>query len=190
MARKILLHDNFEVNFILRGFTSILIGVYFFLLGYSYKYILNSFLIDDHPIGFLSPEILEIIFISLAITFILLSSFSLFFSGVRTAKSFQQRFWNGKTTWFFFKYVVAIVLLFLILAGLVNYGFIALLMPTFLISYAIFLFFVKNKARKNLYILSLLSLLLGILCIAIPSYWNTTFTILAIAHATYGIAVR
>ena len=28
------------------------------------------------------------------------------------------------------------------------------------------------------------------LCFIIPSYWNTTFTILAIAHVTYGVVVR
>lgn len=190
MVKKSVLHDNFEVNFTLQGFTSILIGGYFFLLGYTYKYILESFLIDGHALGFLSPEIIEIIFISLAITFVFLSSCALFFSGLRTARSFQQRFWNSKTVRFFFKFLVAVVFVLLMLTSLMKYGFIDLLMPTFLIIYAFFLFIITKKERKNLIFLGVLSLLLGILCFVIPGYWNTTFTILAISHATYGIMVR
>ena len=190
MVRKTVLHDNFEVNFTLQGFTSMLIGGYFFALGYLYKYILESFLIDGHPLGFLSPEIIEIVFISLAITFVSLSSFSLFFSGLRTARSFQQRFWNSKTMRFSLKFIIALVFVFLLLTNLMKYGFIDLLMPAFLIIYAFFLFFTRNKERKNILFLSILSLLLGILCFIIPSYWNTTFTILAIAHVTYGVVVR
>ena len=89
MIRKTHLHDNFEVSFTLKGFSSILIGIYFFLLAYAYKYIIDSFLIDDHALGLLSPQIIEIVFISLAAVFILFSSLSLFFSGKRTAKNFK-----------------------------------------------------------------------------------------------------
>jgi hypothetical protein len=190
MVKKTVLHDNFEVNFTLQGFTSVLIGGYFFLLGYVYKYILESFLIDGHALAFLSPEIIEILFISLAITFVFLCSCALFFSGLRTARSFQQRFWNSKTINFFFKFIIIVVLVFVLLTGLTKYGFVDLLMPIFLIIYAIFLFFVREKERKNLIFLSILALLLGILCFIIPSYWNTTFTILAISHITYGVLVR
>ena len=179
MVKKTVLHDNFEVNFTLKGFTSILIGGYFFILGYAYKYILESFLIDGHALGFLSPAIIELVFISLAITFVVLASFALFFSGLRTARSFQQRFWNSKTIRFFLK-----------LTSLMKYGFIDLLMPVFLTLYALFLFFTRNKERKNLLFLSMVALLLGVLCFVIPSYWNTTFTILAISHVTYGVVVR
>jgi hypothetical protein len=190
MVRKTVLHDNFEVNFTLRGFTSVLIGGYFFLLGYIYKYILESFLIEGHSVAFLSPEIIEIIFIALAATFVLISSLALFISGLRTARSFQQRFWNSKTTKFFMKFAIAVVFVFVLLTKLMTYGFIDLIMPVFLIIYALFLFAIRNKERKNLLFLSILSLLLGILCFVIPSYWNTTFTILAISHVTYGVVVR
>ena len=190
MVKKTVLHDNFEVNFTLKGFTSILIGGYFFILGYAYKYILESFLIDGHALGFLSPAIIELVFISLAITFVVLASFALFFSGLRTARSFQQRFWNSKTIRFFLKFIIAVVFVFLLLTSLMKYGFIDLLMPVFLTLYALFLFFTRNKERKNLLFLSMVALLLGVLCFIIPSYWNTTFTILAISHVTYGVVVR
>ena len=71
-----------------------------------------------------------------------------------------------------------------------KYGFIDLLMPVFLTLYALLLFFTRNKERKNLLFLSMVALLLGVLCFVIPSYWNTTFTILAISHVTYGVVVR
>ncbi|MFT5213655.1 MAG: hypothetical protein ACI9JT_001881 [Polaribacter sp.] len=184
------LHDNFEVNFSLKGFTSILIGVYFFLLSYAYKYILESFLIDDNTLGMLSPQIIEIIFISLAAIFVLFSSLALFFSAKRITKSFKTLLWNGKTKVAFLKYLVGIIVIFAVLITLMSLGFIDFMTPTFLIMYAFFLLVFKNKARNNILILSGLSILLGIYCFIIPSYWYSSFTILAIAHATYGVVER
>ncbi|AUC86429.1 hypothetical protein CW731_14585 [Polaribacter sp. ALD11] len=190
MVKNTHLHDNFEVNFTLKGFTSILIGVYFFLLAYAYKYILDSFLIEDHALGLLSAQIIEIIFISLAAIFVLFSSFSLFFSGRRNVKRFQQQLWNGKTKAAFRKYLIGILIVFSVLIFLMNKGLIDLITPVFLIQYSIFLFIFKNKTRKNLLFLSGISLLLGIYCLVIPGYWYSSLTILGIAHATYGIVER
>ncbi|MGK0422017.1 MAG: hypothetical protein ACJAVE_001876 [Polaribacter sp.] len=190
MIRKTHLHDNFEVSFTLKGFSSILIGIYFFLLAYAYKYIIDSFLIDDHALGLLSPQIIEIVFISLAAVFILFSSLSLFFSGKRTAKNFKILLWNGKTKAVFLKYLIGIVIVFSTLITLMNHGFIDFITPTFLILYALFLFLTFNKTRKSLFVLAGLSLMLGVLCIIIPEYWYSAFTILGIAHITYGIVQR
>ena len=190
MANNKHLHDNFEVNFSLKGITSILIGVYFFLLSYAYNYVLTNFLVDDHTLGMLSPQIIEIIFISLAGVFILFSSFALFFSGKRTSKSFHLLLWNSKTKVGFLKYFIGIALLFIVLITLMKLGMINLIAPSFLFIYGIFLLLIKNKARKNILILSALSLLLSIYCFVIPSYWYSSFTILAIAHATYGVVER
>ena len=190
MANNKHLHDNFEVNFSLKGITSILIGVYFFLLSYAYKYVLTNFLVDDHTLGMLSPQIIEIIFISLAGVFILFSSFALFFGGKRSSKSFQLLLWNGKTKAAFFKYLIGIALLFILLTTLMKLGLVNFITPSFLLLYAIFLLIVKNKARKNILILSGICLLLSIYCFVIPSYWYSSFTILAIAHATYGVVER
>ena len=190
MIRKTHLHDNFEVSFTLKGFSSILIGIYFFLLAYAYKYIIDSFLIDDHALGLLSPQIIEIVFISLAAVFILFSSLSLFFSGKRTAKNFKILLWNGKTKAVFLKYLIGIAIVFSTLITLMNHGFIDFISPTFLILYALFLFLTFKKTRKSLFVLGGLSLMLGILCIIIPEYWYSAFTILGIAHITYGIVQR
>ena len=190
MANNKHLHDNFEVNFSLKGATSILIGVYFFLLSYAYKYVLINFLIDDHTLGMLSPQIIEIIFISLAGIFIIFSSLALFFSGKRTSKSFHLLLWNGKTKVAFLKYVIGIALLFILLTTLMKLGLVDFITPGFLFLYAVFLLIVKNETRKNILVLSGLSLLLSIYCFVIPSYWYSSFTILAIAHATYGVIER
>ena len=139
MAKNKHLHDNFEVNCSLKGFTSILIGVYFFLLSYAYKYILESFLIDDNTLGMLSPQIIEIIFISLAAIFVLFSSLALFFSAKRITKSFKTLLWNGKTKVAFLKYLVGIIVIFAVLITLMSLGFIDFMTPTFLIMYAFFL---------------------------------------------------
>jgi hypothetical protein len=190
MARKGHLHDNFEVNFTLKSYSSMLIGIYFFLLAYVYKYIFDSFLVDDHALGLLSPQIIEIVFISLAAVFVLFSSFSLFFTAKKTAKSFHLLLWNGKTKAVFLKYLIGIAIVFSTLITLMNHGFIDFITPTFLILYALFLFLTFNKTRKSLFVLGGLSLMLGVLCIAIPEYWYSAFTILGIAHITYGIVQR
>ena len=184
------LHDNFEVNFSLKGFTSILIGVYFFLLSYAYKYVLDSFLIDDHTLGMLSPQSIEIIFISLAVIFVFFSSFALLFSAKRITKSFKTLLWNGKTKVAFFKYLLLITAVFAILITLMSLGLIDFIAPSFLIMYAVFLLIFKHKTHKKILFLIGLSLLLGVYCFVIPSYWYSSFSILAIAHITYGIVER
>jgi hypothetical protein len=190
MANNKHLHDNFEVNFSLKGITSILIGIYFFLLSFAYNYVLTNFLVDDHTLAMLSPHIIEIIFISLAGVFILFSSFALFFSGKRTSKSFHLLLWNGKTKASFLKYLLGIAFLFILLITLMKFGLVNLIAPSFLFTYGIFLLLIKNKARKNILILSALSLLLSLYCFVIPSYWYSSFTILAIVHAAYGVVER
>ena len=102
MANNKHLHDNFEVNFSLKGITSILIGVYFFLLSYAYKYVLTNFLVDDHTLGMLSPQIIEIIFITLAGVFILFSSFALFLWWKKNFKKFSSFImeWQNESSFF------------------------------------------------------------------------------------------
>jgi hypothetical protein len=184
------LHDNFEVNFSLKGFASILIGAYFFLLSYAYKYILDGFLIDEHTLGMLSLQSIEIIFISLAVIFVFFSSFALLFSAKRIAKSFKTLLWNGKTKVAFLKYLLLITAIFAVLITLMSVGLIDFITPSFFLMYALFLLIFKNKTHKKILFLIGLSLLLGIYCLVIPSYWYSSFTILAIAHATYGVVER
>ena len=190
MTRNTNLHDNFEVNFIFKGFTSILIGIYFFILSYAYKYLIDSFLIEEHPLSVLTPQMMEVVGISLALIFVLFCSFSLFFSGRRVAKSFKLQLWNGKTRVAFWKFFLSAILLFVALILLMKQDLFHLITPTFLIIYALFIFIIRNKSRSKLLILGGLSFLLSVLCFIIPTYWYSAFTILAIAHITYGVVER
>ena len=52
------------------------------------------------------------------------------------------------------------------------------------------LFTFKNKARKNLLILAGLNVFLALICLLIPSYWFASFSILGIAHITYGVVEK
>lgn len=180
-------HDNFQVNFSLKGFTSIQIGIYFLLLAYAIKNILNGFLVDDNPIGMLSAEILEILIISLVFFTFLFSSFALFFKGRRLAKKHHYKLWNGKTKTAFWKYLIGFLATFITLILVMKQGYIDLLTPVFLTLYAILLLFFKAKKNKNIYILIGVSLLLACYCYVIPTYWYASIFILGISHFTYGI---
>lgn len=184
------MHDNFSVNFTLKGVTSILIGAYFFIAGYLIKTILEGFLIDDNPLGMLSAEIIEVLIISIAFLVFLFSSLALYFSGRRSSKRFQFELWNGRTKTAFWKYSIVILIIFVTLIVLMKQGFIDYITPTFLVLYGLLLFLFKNKARKNILILSAVCLLLAVMCVLIPTYWYSSLTILGIAHITYGVAVR
>ncbi|WP_439127581.1 hypothetical protein [Polaribacter sp.] len=190
MANKTHLHDNFEVSFQLKGLNSILIGVYIFLAAYAYKYVLDSYLIDNHALGMLSPQLIEMLFVAIAFLAFLFSSLALFFSGKRKAKKFQYKLWNGKTKAAFLKYLLGILIIFICALILKNYGKIDLITPAFLFLYSLLLLLLKSKGDKSLYILIAVCVLLGVLCILIPTYWYSSLTIIAIAHATYGVAVK
>lgn len=183
-------HDNFQVNFSLKGFTNIQIGIYILIAAYFIKSILDGFLIDDNPLGMLSAELIEVFIIAIVFLTFLFSSLALFFSGRRKSKKFQFKLWNKVTKTAFYKYLTGFVFLIVVLIYLMKQGFIDYITPTFLILYGCILFMFKNKERKNLLVVSGICLLLAIYCILIPSYWYSSLFILGIAHVTYGIVVR
>ena len=183
------MHDTFESNFSLKGFTSILIGLYFFIAGSLIHKIIEGFLIDDNPMGMLSPQIVEIAILAILFFVFLFSTLALFFGGRRTAKKFDYKLWNTETKIAFRNYIFKVIVIFSILITLMNLGFINYLTPVFLTLYGILLFLFKNKQRKNLLILSSLSILLAVVCFLIPSYWYSSISILGIAHITYGVVV-
>ena len=184
------MNDNIKINFSLKGFTSILIGAYIFIAGYVMESLLKGFLTEDNPLTNLSPEILEILIIAITFMVFLFSSFTLFFSGKRNAKKLQYQLWNSNTKTAFKKYMLAFIIIFTSLILLMNLGLIDYLTPTFLLLYGILLFLFKNKERKNLMILSGLSVLLAVMCFLIPTYWASSISILGIAHVAYGVVVK
>jgi len=98
MRKNTYLHDNNDVNLILKGFTSVLIGIYMIIGVYLIQTILTGFLIDDNPLGMLSAEIIELFCIGILFLVFLGTSVALIFGGRRIAKKFQYRLWNSKTT--------------------------------------------------------------------------------------------
>lgn len=183
------MHDTFESNFSLKGFTSILIGLYFFIAGSLIHKIIEGFLIDDNPMGMLSPQIVEIAILAILFFVFLFSTLALFFGGRRTAKKFDYKLWNTETKITFRNYIFKVIVIFSILITLMNLGFINYLTPVFLTLYGGLLALSMNKQRKNLLVLSGLSIFLAIICLLIPSYWCASLSIIGIAHIAYGIAV-
>ncbi|QOD60496.1 hypothetical protein H9I45_14300 [Polaribacter haliotis] len=184
------MHDNFSVNFSLKGITSILIGFYLLGAAYVIEYILDGFLIEGNALGMLSPQLVEFLIIGIAFIVFLFSSLAFFFRGKRLAKRFQYALWNHKTKTAFWKYFISICIIFLVLYLLKEQGYIDFITPVFLLLYGVLLFLFRNKENKNYLILPALCLVLGGLCFLIPSYWYSSLTILGIAHITYGVVVR
>ena len=184
------MHNNNSVNFSLKGFTSILVGVYFLIAAYVIKFILDGFLIDDNTMGMLSVEIVEVLIMAIVLILFLFSSLALYFSGKRDVKKNKTKLWNDKTKSTFWKYLICNVVIFISLIILINLGFIDFVTPTFLVFFGFLLFVFKNKDRKNILILSGLSLLLGFLCILIPTYWSSSISILGISLIAYGVVVK
>ena len=182
--------DNFSINFTLKGFTSILIGVYFFLAAYIIKTMLDGFLIDDNVMGMMSAEIIEFLIISITFLLFLFSSLALFFKGKRASKKNKFKLWNAKTKSAYRKYLLFTVIIFTALIVLMNLGYVDLITPIFLFLYGVMLLLFKTKERKNLIVLVGLSLLLAVTCFLIPTYWYSSLVILGIAHITYGVVVK
>ncbi|MCL7763668.1 hypothetical protein MPF19_09605 [Polaribacter sp. Z014] len=184
------MNDNIKINFSLKGYTSILIGAYFFISNHFIKTILDSTIIEESPLAKTSPESIKTIVISILFLVFLLSSFTLFFFGKRNAKKLQHQLWNAKTKAAFKKYILGIIIITTILIILMNLGFINYLTSTFLVLYGVFLFLFKNKESKDLLVLASLCILLGVLCFLIPSYWSSAISIIAIVHVTYGFIAK
>jgi magnesium-transporting ATPase (P-type) len=182
--------DNFQLNFSLKGYSSIQIGLYFLLAAFSIKKTLKGFLIDDNPMGMLSSEIIEILILAIIFLTIVLSALALFFKGRRKARKQEYKLWNSKTKNNFWRFLTSFVIIFSILIYLTTQDFADYITPTFLFLYGISLLFLKIKKSKNLFVLSGISILLTMICILIPNYWYSSIYILGIAHITYGLVVK
>ena len=190
MPKNTYLHDNHEVNLILKGVTSILIGFYLFCGAYLIKSILDGFLIDNHLTGMFSAEIIEFTVLGILFLVFVFSSLALVFAGRRVAKRHQFKLWNAKTKKTAFRYLFLIVFFAILLILLMNAGLIDLITPAFLVAYGLILYLLKDNYRKKQFFLSGLAFALGVLCYFIPGYWSSAISILGIAHMAYGIVVN
>jgi hypothetical protein len=182
--------DNFQLNFSLKGYSSIQIGLYFLLGAFAIKKMLEGFLIDDNPMGMLSSENIEVLILVVIFFTLLLSSLALFFKGRRKARKLEYILWNGKTKINFWKYVASFTIIFLVLITLTSKGYLNYVAPTFLVMYALSLLLLKIKKSKNLFILSGVCVLLAAISFLIPNYWYSSIFILGIAHITYGLVIK
>ena len=128
--------------FVLKGFTSIIIGVFIFCGAYIIKTILDSST---------NYNTYKVTLISVPIITFLLSTFALYITGKKSSEKQQQKLWNDKTIAISKKYTLAFLLIFCVLIVLLFKDFYNYLAPIFLIFYGFLLFFVKNKKRKNLF---------------------------------------
>ena len=190
MPKNTYLQDNNEVNLILKGFTSILIGIYLFCGAYLIKSILDGFLIDNHLTGMFSVEIIEYVALAILLLVFVFSSLALVFAGRRVAKRHQFKLWNAKTKKTAFRYLFLIAFSASMLIFLMNVGLINLITPTFLVAYGLILYLLRNDYRKKRFFLSGLAFALGVLCYFVPGYWSSAISILGIAHMAYGIVVN
>lgn len=182
--------DNFQLNFSLKGYSSIQIGLYFLLAAFAIKKILEGFLIDGNPMSMLSPEIIEFLVLGIIFLAIVFSTLALFYKGRRKARKLEYKLWNSKTKNNFRLFCVSFTIIYFALFYLTTHDFADYMTPTFLFLYGISLLFLKIKKSKNLFVLSGISLLLTMICILVPNYWYSSVYILGIAHITYGIIVK
>jgi L-asparagine transporter-like permease len=183
-------YDNLSLNFVLRSFNSVQVGLYFLLAAFLIKSSLENFIADNNPMGMMSIEIIEILILFVVIFMILFSSFALLFSGRRQAKKYQYKLWNGTTKKYFLSYLILSVLGIVLLKMIVSSGNTEFLAPIFLVYYGIFLAIMNSKKKKILYLISGLSGILAFLVFIIPTYWYSALLILGTGHIIYGLVNR
>jgi hypothetical protein len=141
-------------------------------------------------LGMMSIEIIEIVGLSLAILFVILSGFAVYFSNRRRLKTSENNLWN-KASKKQAALFVGISILFLgILYGLKLFGFSAYLGVAFLLSVGLALILLNSSREKSMYLLAILCLSLAILTLLIPSYWYSALLIAGVGFIVYGIIIK
>lgn len=189
MNKKTLLESNAQ-NFILKGFNSVQVGVYFLIAAFLLKSLLDGFLSDVSMLGMMSIEIIESVGLFLVIFLILFSGLAIFFSSRRQARKSGVRIWNKKSVkQLVFFYLLAIVSIFVMLFTKAN-GYSMYLGVFFLFFVGFILASLNTKKKKPLYLLAAISIGLAALSYFIPTYWYSSLLILGIAFVVYGIMIR
>ena len=127
--------SNSSTNFVLKGFTSMLIGAYIVIGAYLLNQILIAFLVDENPMGFMSPQIIEILFFTVSSLVWIFSSLAFYWAGRKNAKKNGAKLWNLSTKKNFWKYITSVLFIFIFLGFLTNAGLIDFLTPIFFILY-------------------------------------------------------
>ena len=190
MAKNKKLINNPFFYFKLRGFTSILVGVYIFLGTILIKTILTGFITDDSPIGFLSIQNLGFFVGFIAFIIFLLSLLAIFFGSRRRARKLGYHIWNKSSKKSFWQSTLLFFFGYIIFYNLLHYGFQNYIVPTFLICYGFFLSLLNYSKYRSLYRFTMVSILLGIWTLYFPMYWNYALMSLGLTHISFGVLVR
>lgn len=190
MSEAVSPENNNQQNFILRGFNSIQIGLYFILFTFLFKSLFDGFLSDVSLLGMMSIEIIEIAAIAFITLLISLSGLAVFFSSRRLAKRSGYKLMNKKTFRQFAFYLGWTLPAFLILYTTANAGHSMYVGVAFLFLLGTILIVLNSGKKKPLYLLGVISLVLAIISYIIPTYWYSSLMIMGGAFFVYGVMIR
>lgn len=178
-----------RTNFVIKGFSSIQIGLYILLSSYLIKSSLDGYVLDGYVDNELSDSQIELFIQILVILTVLFSGITMYFFGFRQAKTSNQELWNTKSKQTALKFIVLFSVLLTLLFFLKSEGKIEFIAPVFLFGFAVHHLLQSKLVTENLLIPGL-CVLLGIVCIVIPSYWYPSLLMLGIAFITLGISAK
>ena len=190
MAKNKNLIDNHSFNFRLKGTASVLVGIYMLLGATLIKSVLTGFITDDSPLGFLSIENIEIFIGVIIVLVFFFSLLAVFFGSRRTARKLGHNVWNKPSKKSFWLLLSLFFLVYLIGQLLLENGYFNYIVPAFLMCYGFLLSALNYNKHSSLYVLTIVSILLGLLSLFFPSYWEYALMGLGVAHLVFGVSVK
>lgn len=187
MAKNKNLIKNTNFNFTLKGRPSIFIGIYIILGTFLIKTAIDGFSTDGSLFGFLTVNFLEGFICISTLLVILFSVFALFFGNRKHQRKIGNKIWNTNSRKQFLLLIILIILIYNFEFYLLRKGTEQFIIPSFLIVYGLFLILLNFSKIKELYCLSMISFLLGILSLYIPISDFMFLFALGISHIVYGI---
>lgn len=181
--------DTNSPNFILKGFNSIQVGIYFLISAYLLKNTVDNFLIDDTVMMFMSIELIEYFVVGILFLLFLFSSTALFYSNRRAARRAEKKIWNTVSKKRFWLYLIHFIVGITVLILVYSNGLYNLLGPIGLVLYAIMLLSLSGF-NKVFYLFAILAVLLAVMSFIIPTYWYSSMLLMGVAHFAYGIVKR
>lgn len=189
MVKNRNLEENNSQNFILKGFNSIQIGLYFMLGAYIVNALLLSFLSDTSPLGMMSIQIVESISFFVIIFITLLSMLAVFFSSRRLARKSSIKVWNKVSKQHFINFLLLVLPGVFFVTLIKNLG-INYITPFFLIFLGFVLIILNSKKKTNYYLLATIPILLSVIVYIIPTYWFSSLLIVGGSFFVFGLINR
>lgn len=181
--------DTKSPNFVLKGFASVQVGVYFLVSAYLLKKMVENFLVDDTFMMFMSVQLIEYFAVGVLFFLFLFSSFALFYSSRRRARKVDKKIWNAASKKRFWIYLIHFIVGITILLLTYSNGLYNLLGSVGLVLYA-FMLISLSGYNKAYYLFAGLSVLLAVMSFIIPTYWYSSMLLMGVAHFAYGIVKR